>query len=185
MLKKSPLGDISQHIVHNTLAIHLPNTAPALSDTEQNNTTRNAPTLLNISHTSDINTDLTEISPLIKVNPITDNASTQTAPTNNSSHTPENATLYSKINTTTPVINALQYPNPNTRNITPNMALNPNSRNTRHSPQFFNTQALGFANPYANKSTPNNSKGNNHTLNSDSTPYKNTGSKKTLHVTFS
>jgi len=102
MLKKSPLGDISQHIVHNTLAIHLPNTAPALSDTEQNNTTRNAPTLLNISHTSDVNTDLTEISPFIKANPTTDNASTQTAPTNNSSHTPENATLFSKINTTTP-----------------------------------------------------------------------------------
>jgi hypothetical protein len=87
----------------------------------------------------------------------------------------------------TPVINALQYPNPNTQNITPNMALNPDSRNTRHSPQFFNTQVLGVANPqhtpiirnpYANKSTPNNSKDNKHTPNSDSTPYKNTGSRK-------
>ena len=67
------------------------------------------------------------------------------------------------------------------------MALNPNFQNTRHSPQFFNTQVLGVTNPqhtpiirnpYANKSTPNNSKDNNHTPNSDSTPYKNTGSRK-------
>jgi len=93
MLKKSPLGDILQQDVHNTLANHIPNIASALSIIEQNNTTRNAPTLPNISRTSDINTDLTEISPFIKANPITDNASAQAAPTNNGSHTPESATL--------------------------------------------------------------------------------------------
>jgi len=87
----------------------------------------------------------------------------------------------------TPVINALQHSNPNTHNITPNMTFTPSSCNTRHSPQFLKTQVLGITspqhtpiirNPYANKDTPNNSKNNNHTPNSDSTPYKNTGSRK-------